>query len=46
MKSAAFALALFVLVGVAATPADADWFGTKHFFDHSDRFSGGSNGGG
>jgi hypothetical protein len=45
MKAAAFALiALSVLVGVAATPANADF--AKQFFDHADRFSGGTSGGG
>jgi hypothetical protein len=43
MKIAVFtAIALSVLVGVA-TPAGAEPFNAKAFFDHMDRFSGGND---
>jgi hypothetical protein len=44
MKMTVFAIiALSVLIGVA-TPAGADPFSTKEFWDQQERFSGGSNG--
>jgi len=44
MKTSVFAIiALSVLMGVA-TPAGADPFSTKEFWDQQERFRGGSNG--
>jgi len=44
MKTTVLAIiALSVLIGVA-TPAGADTFNSKQFWDQQERFSGGSNG--